>query len=96
VIKANIMRFDVLNSTTYFSRKVILHSVTKFDLMLTDYYKQGHRNAFTFGLGGLALRRYIAEESVSCIVKELCINTNGLETESRLDVVHLNRYMAEI
>jgi hypothetical protein len=36
----------------------------------------------------LPLSGYIAEQSGVSIVKELCINTNDSETESRLDVVH--------
>jgi hypothetical protein len=72
------------------SRRVILNDDQIKDtvLLLIDYYQEGYRNAFTFGFSGLAFKRYIAEESVARIVKELCVKTNDLETESRLDVVY--------
>ena len=56
--------------------------------LLTDCYQQGHRNTLIFEFSGFGFKRYIAEESAVQIVKELCIKTNDLETESRLDVVH--------
>jgi hypothetical protein len=55
--------------------------------LLIDYYRQGHRDAFTFEFSGLAFNRCIAEESVASIVKEICIETNDLEIEKRLDVI---------
>jgi hypothetical protein len=46
------------------------------------------RDTFTFEFSGFAFKRHIAEESVTCIVKEICIKTNDSETENRLDVIH--------
>ncbi|MGB6531261.1 MAG: hypothetical protein WBF33_24400, partial [Candidatus Nitrosopolaris sp.] len=73
-----------------YSKRIILKDDQIKDTVsqLTDCYQQGHRNAFTFEFSGFGFKRYIAEESVACIVRELCINTNDLETENRLDVVH--------
>jgi hypothetical protein len=70
-------------------RRVILNDDQVKDIVskLADYYKQGHRDALTFELSGLAFKKYIAEESVGRIVKELCTKNNDLETDSRLDVV---------
>jgi hypothetical protein len=56
--------------------------------LLNDYYQRGHRDAFTFGFSGLAFKRCIPEESVTCIIKELCTKTNDSEKDSRLDVIH--------
>jgi hypothetical protein len=56
--------------------------------LLLDCYQQGHRDAFTFEFSGFVFKQYIAEESVVCIVKEICVKTNDLETENRLDVIH--------
>lgn len=72
------------------SKRVILNDDQIKDTvsLLINYYQQGHRDAFTFEFSGFAFKRHIAEESVGRIVKELCIKTNDLETENRLDVVH--------
>ena len=72
------------------SKRVILNDDQIKDTvsLLINYYQQGHRDAFTFEFSGLAFKRYIAEESVACIVKEICIKTNDLETENRLEVIH--------
>jgi hypothetical protein len=74
----------------YHSKCVILKDdqITDSVSELIDYYHQGHRDAFTFDFSGFAFKQYIAEESAARIVKELCIKTNDLETESRLDVIH--------
>jgi hypothetical protein len=71
------------------SQRVILNGDQIKDIvsLLIPCYQQGHRDAFTFGFSGFALKRYIAEESTTCIGNELCIKTNDSEKESRLDVI---------
>jgi hypothetical protein len=55
--------------------------------LLLDFYQEGRRDSFAFEFSGFAFKQNIAEESVIQIMKELCIRTNDLEIESRLNVI---------
>src|SRR5215469_7667488 len=72
------------------SQRVILNDDQINDtlFLLINCYGEGHRDSFTFEFSGFAFKRYIAEESVACIIKEICLKTNDSETKSRLEVIH--------
>ncbi len=52
------------------------------------YYCKGTRDKFAFGFSGFAYKEDIAEESASKILEDICIRTNDIEKQGRLETLH--------
>jgi hypothetical protein len=52
------------------------------------HYCEGTRDKFAFGFNGFAYKEGITEESVSKILENICIRTNDMEKNSRLETLH--------
>jgi len=63
--------------------------------LLTDYYKEGHRDELIFGLSGLLFKNKITLTSAKGLVGTLCDRTNDQEKNSRIQVLQ-NTYMKAI
>jgi hypothetical protein len=71
------------NKKIVLSAEQIENSVQHF----LTYYCEGTRDKFAFGFSGFAYKEDIAEESASKILENICIRTNDVEKNSRLETL---------
>ncbi len=80
----NVESSENITKTIVLSAEQIEDSVKHF----IPYYCEGTRDKFAFGFSGLAYKEGIAEESASKILENICITTNDIEKNSRLETLH--------
>ena len=78
------MRSENIAKKTVLSTDQIEASVQHF----LPFYSEGTRDKFAFSFSGFAFKEDIAEESASKILENICVKTNDVEKNARLETLH--------